>query len=105
MEDLLTVDELARKLKFSRVNIYKMVRLKTIPYFHINRAIRFSPSEIDKWLEEKRGQEYHVERIVPGKKRGRRKREKMGAEAGALAIGDASAGLENSCVLGGLPRT
>lgn len=67
-EDLLTVEELARKLKLSRVYVYKMVRLKTIPYFHINKAVRFSPSDIEKWLAEKRGQEYHRDKGKEGAK-------------------------------------
>jgi excisionase family DNA binding protein len=63
LEQLITVDELAGKLKISRVYVYKLVRMKRIPYFHINKAVRFSPSEIQSWLDEKRGQEYHRDRV------------------------------------------
>jgi len=83
IEDLLTPDELAGKLKISRPYVYKLVREKRIPYFHINKAVRFSPSDIEKWLEEKRGQEYH------------RDGEKEGAKVGGLARGDAPSGGEN----------
>lgn len=76
---MLTVDDLSQMLKVSRVAIYKWVRLKTVPYFHINKAVRFSPSDIEKWLEEKRGQEYH------------RDRGKEAPECGILPHSDASA--------------
>jgi excisionase family DNA binding protein len=59
MESLLTVDQLAENLNVSRVWLYKLVREKRIPFFHIDKCIRFSPSEIEKWLESKKNGEYH----------------------------------------------
>lgn len=59
MESLMTVDQLKEKLGVSRVWLYKLVREKRIPFYHIEKCIRFSPSEIDQWLESKRNGSYH----------------------------------------------
>lgn len=55
----LTPAQLSMMLNVSQVAIYKWVRLKKIPFFHIEKAVRFHPEEIRTWLEEKRGGEYH----------------------------------------------
>ena len=54
MEPLLTVDDLSKAWKVTPVWIYKLVREKRIPFIHVERCVRFSPSEIDQWLEERR---------------------------------------------------
>jgi excisionase family DNA binding protein len=54
MEPLLTVDDLSKAWKVTDVWIYKLVRQKRIPFIHVERCVRFSPSEIDQWLEERR---------------------------------------------------
>jgi len=54
-----TPEELSKMLRVSRVWIYKLVRDKRIPFFHIEKCVRFSPAEIRQWLETKRGQEWH----------------------------------------------
>jgi excisionase family DNA binding protein len=59
METLLTVDDLSESLKISRPYIYKLVREKRIPFYHVEKCIRFSPSEIERWLEERRNKEWH----------------------------------------------
>ena len=60
METFLTVEEIAEKLRVSRVWIYKLVREKRIPFFRLDgKCVRFSPGEIQTWLEEGRGGEYH----------------------------------------------
>ncbi len=59
METFLTVDELSEKLKVTKVWLYKLVREKRIPFYHIEKCVRFSPSEIQIWLEEKRNKEWH----------------------------------------------
>ena len=58
MENFLTVDELSEKLKVSKVWLYKLVREKRIPFYHIEKCIRFSPSDIQNWLEERRNKEW-----------------------------------------------
>jgi excisionase family DNA binding protein len=59
MEDFLTVDDLIKTLRVSRVWIYKLVREKRIPFYHIEKCIRFSPSEIQEWLKERQNKEWH----------------------------------------------
>ena len=59
MEDFLTVDDLTKTLRVSRVWIYKLVREKRIPFYHIEKCIRFSPSEIQEWLKERQNKEWH----------------------------------------------
>jgi excisionase family DNA binding protein len=46
METFLTVDELSEKLKVSKVWLCKLVREKRIPFYHVERCVRFSPFEI-----------------------------------------------------------
>ncbi len=59
METFLTVDDLSQKLKVSRVWIYKLVRQKRIPFYHIEKCVRFSPEEIREWLGERKSKEWH----------------------------------------------
>ena len=61
-ESFLTVDDLSKRLKVSRVWLYKLVRLKKIPFLHIERAVRFDPVEIQDWLDQKRMKEYRMEK-------------------------------------------
>ena len=58
MENYLTVDDLSKSLKVTSVWIYKLVRQKRIPYLHIERCIRFSPTAIEGWLKERENREY-----------------------------------------------
>jgi len=58
-ELFLTVDDLSKSLQVSPVWIYKLVREKRIPFYHIEKCVRFSPSEIEKWLEERKNKEWH----------------------------------------------
>lgn len=50
LEELLTADELAAKLKTTRGAIYQRVEANTIPFIRIGRSLRFSPSAIEAWL-------------------------------------------------------
>ena len=59
MEELLTVEDLSKTLKVSRVWIYKLVREKRIPFYHIEKCLRFSPSEVNEWLEERKNIDWH----------------------------------------------
>ncbi|MGO8989081.1 MAG: helix-turn-helix domain-containing protein [bacterium] len=60
METYLTVSDLSKSLKVTPVWIYKLVRQKRIPFLHIERCVRFSPSEIEKWLEERKNKEWSL---------------------------------------------
>ena len=63
MEDLLTVADLRQRLKVSSVWLYKLVREKRIPFYHIEKCIRFSPSEIDDWLKERANKAWHRDKV------------------------------------------
>jgi excisionase family DNA binding protein len=60
VETFLTVDDLSKSLKVTPVWIYKLVREKRIPFIHVERCVRFSPSEIEKWLEERKNMEWSL---------------------------------------------
>lgn len=60
METFLTVDDLSKALRVTPVWIYKLVREKRIPFIHVERCVRFSPSEIEAWLEERRNKEWSL---------------------------------------------
>ena len=53
MEDLLTASDLSQKWKVSSVWIYKLVREKRIPFVHVERCVRFVPSQVEEWLKER----------------------------------------------------
>jgi excisionase family DNA binding protein len=89
----MTVDDLRQMLQCSRSRVYKLVREKRIPYYHLEKCVRFSPGEIQEWLEGKRNGEYRIE-TSRGKPHGRRK--KQGAEDRPRAGPDGSALPENS---------
>ena len=50
-EELITVDELAAYLHFSRKTIYHLVKQRTLPVIRIGDSLRFSRSEIDEMLK------------------------------------------------------
>ena len=51
MEILLTVKELAAALKLTEQTIQRYILRNEIPYRKIMRAIRFRPSEINRWID------------------------------------------------------
>ncbi len=51
MESLLTVKELAEVLKLTEQTIQRYVLRKEIPFHKIMRAVRFRPSEINRWID------------------------------------------------------
>ena len=63
IEILLTPDDLAKRWQVSRAFVYKLVREKKIPYFHIGKSIRFSPGQISERLEAMANGEYHRDRL------------------------------------------
>jgi len=59
METLLTTEDLSRMLKVSKVWIYKLVRQNKVPFYHIEKCVRFNPEEIKRWLEGKQNVNWH----------------------------------------------
>jgi excisionase family DNA binding protein len=53
-EKMLSPAELADLLNVSPISVYKWVRLKQIPFYHLSRVVRFNPVEIREWLEGKK---------------------------------------------------
>jgi len=51
MKELLTVEELSKRLKVKPKYIYELTSQKAIPFYKIGRFVRFDPQEIDQWLE------------------------------------------------------
>jgi len=54
MEELLTVDELSKLLKFSTSTIYEWTHKDMIPYYKFGNAVRFKLSDVEKWLNKRR---------------------------------------------------
>lgn len=50
MADLLTVEELAKKLHVHPMWVYGRVWKKKIPFIRLGRRIRFDPDKIDAYL-------------------------------------------------------
>jgi len=55
MDDLLTVKEMAQKLKLSSQTLYKMVRQGEIPGVKVGNQWRFDTAQVQTWLVEKNG--------------------------------------------------
>ena len=51
MEILLTVKELAAALKLTEQTIQRYILRNEIPYRKIMRAVRFRPSEVNRWID------------------------------------------------------
>jgi excisionase family DNA binding protein len=52
LEELMTVDEVAARLKWHRNTVYNRVHRNSIPFVKIGRSVRFKPAEIDRWITE-----------------------------------------------------
>jgi excisionase family DNA binding protein len=53
MQELMTLEELGRHLRFSRRTLYKMLEAGEIPAFKIGNKWRFDRATIDEWLKHK----------------------------------------------------
>jgi excisionase family DNA binding protein len=53
METYLTAKEVAAKVQLSEQTIRRYTMLRQIPFHKIIRAVRYKPSEIEKWVEER----------------------------------------------------
>lgn len=51
--DVITVDELAARLRVSRLTLYAMIQQRKVPgVIRVGRVIRISKAAIEKWLAE-----------------------------------------------------
>ena len=50
MKNVLTIDDVAEKLKMSKSTLYKYSERKVIPSFKIGTALRFFENEIENYL-------------------------------------------------------
>lgn len=53
MPDYWTQEDLCQELKISKSTAIRW-RKEGMPFIKINRAVRFSKSDVEKWLDEKR---------------------------------------------------
>lgn len=51
LEDILTLQELAKYLKVDKRTVYRMVKSKQLPAFKVRNQWRFKKDAIDKWIE------------------------------------------------------
>jgi excisionase family DNA binding protein len=54
VENYLTVNDVALLLKLSVQTIRRYTMNKEIPYYKINRAVRYKKSEIETWFEKRK---------------------------------------------------
>ncbi len=50
---LLNIPQVMQLLGLSRSKIYKLIRGEGLPVKRFGRAVRISPSELERWLEER----------------------------------------------------
>jgi hypothetical protein len=53
--DILTIDEVAAKLKVTRRVVYGLTRVRSqncIPHFHVGQALRFNWLSVSEWIQE-----------------------------------------------------
>jgi excisionase family DNA binding protein len=53
-DDVITVAELCARLKVNRCWVYEKMRKRELPAFRMGRYLRFSWTEISKWLERRK---------------------------------------------------
>ena len=53
MENYWKVNEVAAALQISVQTVYRYVANGEIPFHKLNRSVRFKPSEIERWIENK----------------------------------------------------
>lgn len=51
MEHLLTVEELAERLQVKPRTVYQWVQERYVPVIKLGSLVRFSPSNVSKWLK------------------------------------------------------
>lgn len=55
MEKLLTIDELSELIQVSKRTIYEWTHIGFIPHYKLPKGVRFKESEIEKWLDKRKG--------------------------------------------------
>ncbi len=58
MEQLMTIDEVARYMQVSRFTVYRLAKRHSIPATKIGRQWRFQKEEIDRWAREQYRKEH-----------------------------------------------
>ena len=53
MTQYLTPDQVCKKLQVPITTLYKLTRLKRIPFGKVGRKLRFNEDEIDAWFKNK----------------------------------------------------
>jgi excisionase family DNA binding protein len=53
-DDVITVEELCARLKVNKTWVYEKLRKRDLPAFKIGRYLRFSWTEVSKWIEARR---------------------------------------------------
>jgi len=53
-QPLLTVDDVARLLQFTKKGVYSLVEHRRIPFIKISNRVRFSRADVLEWLRENR---------------------------------------------------
>jgi excisionase family DNA binding protein len=56
MDKLITLEELCDWLDVKAVWVYRQTREKAIPYIKVGKYLRFSKSDIEKWIRENTNQ-------------------------------------------------
>lgn len=54
MQQLISAGTLAQRLGVPTVTVYSWVRRGVIPHYKVERCVRFSETEIQEWLEDKK---------------------------------------------------
>lgn len=49
--DVMTVEEIATALKFSKLHIYQLVKQDLIPFFRVGTHIRFHKQAVIEWVD------------------------------------------------------
>jgi len=54
MMQMISAEELARRLSVPPVTVYSWVRRGVIPHYKVERCVRFDEAEIQEWLRARR---------------------------------------------------
>lgn len=55
MANMLTVDDLIRKLHISKTSCYSLLKIKGFPQIKIGRSYLVNENELEEWLKNNRG--------------------------------------------------
>lgn len=51
MDEILTIQQVAKYLQMSKSKVYYLIQRKEIPHIKIQRNVRVKVSELEKWLQ------------------------------------------------------